>query len=412
MHTDVIEKVERGIKRSVPLMGVATADPSEAAKEIVVIAESISKQIKADKAVQYAVLEWDCSLGLRGANERGKQVATSLVTGPPPAGGDGASLAPIGHDEPEENPFVLDPVGMLQALLGAPKYTIVMMHQAHRFLAEPMNTANPEQSRAAMQAIINLRDRFTTFRSLILLGQEMRLPIELQSDVQTFDDPLPGRDELRVVVKERHTFQGADGKEETIPLTKKHIESAVDWITGLSAFGARQAVTLSIPSNKEPCDLSALRHRRHSMIEQVPGLHVYPPEHTFEDVAGYPWAKQQFVRIFNGRRPIKLVVHIDELEKQFEGLGTESSGTTGDQLGVILNNMERYKHRGLIAYGPPGTGKTFLAETCGPTFDIDTIQLDLGAAKGMHVSESEAYIRRCLQTINAMGCGEVYWIAT
>ena len=412
MHNDVITKIERGIKRSVPLMGVATADPSEATKDIQEIVKGIAKQI--DKP--WGLLVWDCAQGLRGLNEKGKKTVNELVN-PPAAPGDGASMGDVlkaatGHDEDEENPFVVDPVGVLQALAQVPERTTILFHQAHRFLVEPMNAPDPQQSRAALQAVVNLRDRYIGARSIIFMGQEMRLAVELQSDVQTFHDPLPGREELLSIVHERHITRDAGGKKTQIKLSEAHADQAVDWLTGLTAFGARQAVTLSLPGEKQPCDLDMLRRRRHAMIEQVSGLYVYESEHTFDDVAGYEWVKSHLERINKGRRPIKLFVHVDEIEKALEGLGTESSGVTGDQLGVILENMERYRHRGLIAYGPAGTGKTFLAETSGPTFGRDTIRLDLGAAKGMHVSESETYIRRCLETINAMGVGEVYWIAT
>jgi len=410
MHSDVITKIDRGIKRSVPLMGVATADPSEAVKSITAIVDDLAKQV----GKSWGLLVWDCTQGLRALNPVGKKTLAQLLV-PPAIPGDGASLSDAlpQDDDDSGGPFALDPVGVLQKLGEVPERTTIIFHQAHRFLVEPMNAPDPQQTRAAIQAVVNLRDKFVAARSIIFLGQEMRLAMELQSDVQTFDDPLPGREELAAIVHERHSTKDAKtGAITQIKIDVAHVDRAVDWLTGLTAFGARQAVTLSLPGQGQPCDLKMLRLRRHTMIEQVNGLHVYPPQFTFDDVAGYEWVKSHLHRINSGKRPIKLFVHVDEIEKALEGLGTESSGVTGDQLGVILENMERYRHRGLIAYGPPGTGKTFLAETSGPTFDVDTIRLDLGAAKGMHVSESESYIRRCLQTINAMGVGEVYWIAT
>jgi len=93
------------------------------------------------------------------------------------------------------------------------------------------------------------------------------------------------------------------------------------------------------------------------------------------------------------------------------GLG-DSSGTSQDQLGVLLSAMQDNEWSGLIAVGPPGCAKSMYAKALGNTHQVPTIKLDLGAMKGSLVGQSEQQIRAAVKIIKAVAGKSAYWVAT
>jgi SpoVK/Ycf46/Vps4 family AAA+-type ATPase len=88
------------------------------------------------------------------------------------------------------------------------------------------------------------------------------------------------------------------------------------------------------------------------------------------------------------------------------------SGVTQDQLGILLSYMQDQAAAGMIFVGPPGAAKSAVAKAAGNEAGIPTIQLDLGAAKGSLVGQSELQIRNALKVITAVSNGRSLWIAT
>ena len=91
----------------------------------------------------------------------------------------------------------------------------------------------------------------------------------------------------------------------------------------------------------------------------------------------------------------------------------DSSGTSQDQAGVLLTTMEKYGYAGQILVGPPGSGKSAFADAVAGTFERPLICVDLGAAKGSLVGQSEERIRAMMKAIYAIA-GEkgAFFIAT
>jgi SpoVK/Ycf46/Vps4 family AAA+-type ATPase len=66
----------------------------------------------------------------------------------------------------------------------------------------------------------------------------------------------------------------------------------------------------------------------------------------------------------------------------------------------------------MIFVGPPGAAKSAIAKSAGNQAGIPTVQLDLGAAKGSLVGQSEQQLRDALKVITAVSNGRSLWIAT
>ena len=145
------------------------------------------------------------------------------------------------------------------------------------------------------------------------------------------------------------------------------------------------------------------------------GLRVDHSPFCYKDIRGIERARWFVERLCAGPERPQVILRIDEIEKKLAGSGADEhhSGSTGaDELQVLLTMMEDEGWSGVIAYGHPGTCKTMWTRASGPTFGIQTLELDLGATRSKFVGESEAHIREALRTVKAVGGRRVYVMAT
>lgn len=277
--------------------------------------------------------------------------------------------------------------------------SVVFMYNAHLFYGQESVT----------QAIWNLRDKFkSTKRTLVLLGASVRLPAELERDVLVFDEPLPDDESLGKIADDLYALIGT-----TVKFPKAMREQTVKAARGLSAFGAEQAIALSL--NKSGIDTDQLWEHKRKMIEQTKGLRVQTGGETFKDIGGLDAIKEFGKLLFAGAEPPSAIVWVDEIEKSMAGSSGpvgDSSGTSQDQLGQLLQEMQANKWPGMILPGPPGTAKSLFAQALAAEHDVPCIALDLGAMKGSLVGQSEQQIRAAMKVIKAVAGSGAYWIAT
>ena len=160
-------------------------------------------------------------------------------------------------------------------------------------------------------------------------------------------------------------------------------------------------------------DLPELWARKRQAVEQVPGLSFTMGGPGYAEVGGLTHAKALGAGLFAGPMPPRCVVRVDELEKQFAGSQGDTSGIAQDFSSVLLRQMQDFDWSGLIAVGPPGSGKSLFSRVLGGQFLVPTLEIDLGAAKGSLVGESEANIRNIMRVIHALsGDSGAFFIGT
>jgi len=330
----------------------------------------------------YPVVQWDAVRGIAGRNAAGQ--ATVKTAG-------------IKKD---------DTIGFTEAMLAAqllPKTTLLCVFNAQRQL----QSQEPIAIAGAAQAVANLRDEFKrNFRMLVLLGPHFALPVELDQDVVTFEDPLPGPDALAVIVTELH----ASAKPPLKPPSADVLSRAVDAVSGLSSFAAEQVVAMSL--REAGVDLGALWERKRAMIEQAPGLSVWRGTERFADLVGLGAVKAHLCRRMGARTPIGVVVFLDEVDKVLANVEQDTSGVRMDQLRTLLTEMENNEWGGLVAGGVAGGGKSALAKAFGNEAGVPTVALDLGGMESKYVGESEGQLRHSMAVIKAVGRGHAYFMAT
>lgn len=332
------------------------------------------------------LFRWDVVTGLYWLNKEGEQIVKAIYQG-----------APGFHLQLQNDTINATEMCLFATKLG--QGSCIFMMNAHAHYDQP----------SCVQAIWNLRDKFkSTKRTLVLLGPVLRMPPELERDVLVFDEPLPDDDMLGTIADSLYALTG-----QTTKFPKVMRENTIKAARGLSAFGAEQAIALSL--SKTGIDTDILWEHKRKMVEQTKGLRIYQGGETFNDIGGLTQLKEFGRLLFAGKEPPASIIWIDELEKAMAGSSgsvSDSSGTSQDQLGQLLTEMQNNEWAGMILPGPPGCAKSLFAKSLGTTHGVPCIQLDLGAMKGSLVGQSEQQIRAALKVIKAVAGKNAYWVAT
>lgn len=372
--TTTTEHPIRAIRRAaVPLVAIETADPAATMQETV-------KALNG-KADDSPICRHDMINGLQGLNEQGRAYA--------------AEVSPGGAIESG------NPVECLALLAKTPaKRALFFMCGAAREMEDGQGF-NP----GMIQALWNLRDPFKASGStIVLLSPSFRMPPELSRDVVIVTEPLPNREELGRITDS--ICRDADLPKPEGP----EREAIIDTLTGLGAFEAEQTLALSVLPGGKGIDRAGLWERKVRAIEALPGLTVYRGKEKRADVAGNGNALDLLGATITGPMQCSCIVFIDEVDKGMAAAGTDTSGTSQDQLKALLTYLQDNDAVGSSALGPPGTGKTLTAKALAGEHGIPLIMLDLGALKGSLVGQSEANMRAALKIIHAISDGRALWI--
>lgn len=372
LNNYLVEKFNHAFRASTPLVSINCFDME-------VTMQSISENLKTPDMT--AVIQWDCVNGYRPRNNKGVEAINAALGG-------------------ESVEMTINPIEALQTAQKLPENTILFILNGHLFFKD-----NP----SFLQAFWNLRDTFKSVKKMcVILSNQFILPTEIQQDVLILNEKLPTEDELRNLLKEMCTeFSDDHG----IKISDEDIAAGVTALKGLSFFPAEQSIALSL--KKTGLDIEELWARKIQLINDTPGLAVWKDGQKFDDLGGLPEIKSRFRRIIKGRKSPSVIIWIDEIEKSMAGTQGDSSGTSHDQLGVLLSEMVEKDYTGSILVGVPGAAKSAMAKAMGSEAEILTIKLDLGAMKGQFVGLSEERIRNAMKIIEAVGgIGGAFFIAT
>jgi len=369
--SDYIKSLIRSIDLGFPFVAVTTPDYPDTMRAI------------KEAASEYALLHWDMARGAIGVNDRGAEAQAAINAGEEPA---------VTTAKFEEC--------LQRALDLMPKQTVLVMDDVHLMLEHKDETIRA----LYIQSIRNCREAFkATERCLVFLCPSIKLPAELVNDVEIIQAPLP--DEAAINAK---TIEICKSAQAPAP-DENTLKRVADALLGLTMFAAENAMAKCI--GKSGFDYEALWATKRSFIRQVGGLSIPETTSSFDQLGGLGYLKAIGRKIINGKRKPKLVVLLDEVEKQMSGLG-DSNGINQDCFGQILQGMNDNDWEGILLPGFPGTGKTEWAKAMGTEAGGMFLSLDLGSVKGGLVGDSERMIRSALSTLKAMGGDKVLFVST
>ena len=287
------------------------------------------------------------------------------------------------------------PHAAIHVSLDFPRGTILVVDNLHWFWDKP----------AVMQAMLNVREPFKqTNRAIVALTLNAKIPADLIQNVSYVEDQLPSESEL--IEKVESIYKSAHGEDATLDDS----DVVARELRGTSPFRAEQLTAQSL--GKDGINRDRLRDNARKQINDTPGLSVETGTETFDDIGGLDAIRQYLTRYFAGPRRPSVVVRIEEIEKALAGVGTESSGTSGDALATLLTAMEDRKWTGILAYGVSGCGKSLVAKSAANEFGAKAIKFDLNACKGSLVGESEKQIRGAMDVLGAIGGDRVFFVAS
>jgi hypothetical protein len=328
------------------------------------------------------ILQWDIVRGCCAISEAGADWLNGVLGGMDPA------MA------------TANPVEMLTFMAKLPASAMVIMLGFNRVFDAP-------DPLPAIQGVWNLRDMLKANGATVVMVGSLgwKLPSELSNDVVILTDSLPDDEALAAMTVSLLQDAGLPAIDDDT------MQKTVACLSGLSMFGAEQALALSL--SQAGIDLDGLWDRKRKLIEQTAGLSVWKGGQSFDDIGGLKQAKGFFSRPWKSNMRPRVVLFLDEMEKVLGSSG-DTSGVSQGFLGSLLEWFQDMKVTGSILLGHPGSGKSALSKALGNFWGIVTIKLDLGAMRGSLVGQSEERLRAALQVIDAIagGAGNVICMAT
>lgn len=368
-------------RAGVPLVCYETSDPKQT---IITVRKTMNGTEETTP-----ILQWDTLRGITGVNDMGVALARDWQCDPLNTGECGTALD-----------FIRDKATGKETAKTCTR-AVFFFHHAHRFI---------DDSRV-MQGVWNLRDTFEPIGAkLVLLATVGKVPVELRNDVVTLTDPLPTREEISKLIGHIARDAAKNGAQ-IDPDAIETDEVIADTLTGISGFGVRQTFAMSV--RKTGVDPENLWDRKRKLIEQTRGLKMWRPKTGFESIGGLDRLKADLTAILtSAATPVRAIYFWDEIEKMFAGAAGDTSGTSQDQIQVVLKVMQDENIPGIILAGPAGTGKTEIGKGAGGVANAPVIAFDFGACKGSLVGESEQTVRAMMQVAQAVSGGKALVIAT
>ncbi len=218
-----------------------------------------------------------------------------------------------------------------------------------------------------------------TGSTIVLSGGTIALPTEIAHKAVPLHLELPGREELRHMLRhvlhsltQQHTIEVALGPE--------GVNQVLDALCGLTVNQARQAVAWAVLQDNRLSadDIPRLIKRKGDTIQDGGLLEFYPPDENAFELGGFDRLKAWLARAQVGFTP----------EAQAMGLAAP---------------------RGVLIVGVQGCGKSLAAKVIARTWHQPLLKLDAGRLYDKYVGESEKNLRKALDVAQAIA-PSVLWI--
>jgi hypothetical protein len=233
---------------------------------------------------------------------------------------------------------------------------------------------------AVRRALRDVSQKFSGTRSVIILtGDPVELPSELEHKAVRVTLELPGRDELRGVV--RAVLQSLEARQRvSVDLNAGEMDQILRALTGLTLNQARQAVAQAVLDDGKlsRSDVAGILRRKSQIVQESGLLEFYPFEDNQFELGGF------------GR----LKAWLDQARVGFSPMARQ---------------MNLRPPRGVLLVGVQGCGKSLAARFIAREWRLPLLKLDAGRLYDKYVGESEKNFRKATSLAAAMA-PVVLWI--
>ena len=250
---------------------------------------------------------------------------------------------------------------------GLTRDAVVVLRDFHPFLKDPMVARR-------VRDLVNLFDGAQTKRTVIFLSPLVKIPLELEKDIQVIDFDLPDVATLLNIVREK-AFAGARsrrfGKNFQLVLESQDLQREIaEAALGLTEAEARQVFDKTSVRDKMFSIKTILAEKKH-IIRKSGILEFYETTLGLNSVGGLPELKSW----------------LQKREYSF----TDKARAFGLP-----------SPKGILLLGVPGCGKSLSAKAIAQAWQMPLLRLDVGKVFGSLVGSSEENMRRAIQTAEAV----------
>jgi len=253
-----------------------------------------------------------------------------------------------------------DPIKVLEYINQSEANALFVLHDYHHYLNDPVVVRKQRDLARALKM---------TRKNIIFLSPVLKVPTELEKEVAVIDYNLPGKHELREIIK-RITGSLGDAKNIEILQSQEKLEKIVEAALGLTAEEAENVFAKSLVE-KGQFDITIVLSEKEQIIRKSGVLEYYHVNEKMQEVGG-----------------------LEELKNWLTKRG-KAFTSKAREFGLP-------EPRGILLLGIPGCGKSLTAKAIAGMWQLPLLKLDVGKVFSSYVGSSEENVRRAIQTAESI----------
>ncbi|MBM7026014.1 AAA family ATPase [Clavibacter zhangzhiyongii] len=280
------------------------------------------------------------------------------------------------HSPGDRKGKVQSPQDALASLADAQEPTIFVFFDLHHSLGSQSRSAEPATIRAILDVAAAFRSGDVP-HTLIIVSPALQLPLDLEKVVTVVDLPLPGQEEVALVLDD---IIAANSASITVNLSDEERQRLVQAAQGLTLVEAENAYARAIASDRvlDASDISLVLDEKRQTIRKSGLLEFMTTTKSLDEVGGLDNLKAWLAKR--------------------NGSWLEEAAAWGIP-----------SPKGVLITGVPGCGKSLTATCMSTAWGLPLLRLDVGRIFAGLVGSSEENMRRALKLAEAVSpC--ILWI--
>lgn len=252
----------------------------------------------------------------------------------------------------------------LDNIQKSPDAAIYILKDAHAYLTDPL-------------IIRKLRDTAnilrSTFKTILLLSPVLKIPVELEKEINVIDYELPSINDLGAILERLINSLQNSKKNIEINLDANAREKLLQAALGLTQLEAENVFSKIIVSKKrlDAEDISLIFAEKRQIIKKNGILEFYPSQEDMKNVGG-----------------------LNNLKKWLKK--RDSAFTKKARMYGLP------QPKGMLLLGVSGSGKSLVAKAVSSLWKLPLLRLDIGSLFSGLVGSSEENMRKTIKTAEAV----------